>query len=209
MSHREIAIDTYQRYRTGLSVNIAVACVQILTLVLFAQSLTLFGDAMHGIGDILILLGTTILAKKASMYAHEHHGIRKRILAIIASLLLCVSAGFIVHESILRISTPVAFSGWVIIVVALFSAVGNFCAHRVIAGVDASAQDSLHEANIAHLLTDCALSCIVVLSGLCVMLFDLPAIDAWFALAIVAPFMFIWGTRILFSKDEHAHDHHH
>ena len=209
MSHREIAIDTYRRYRTGLSINIAVAIMQLVTLALFARSLTLYGDTMHGIADILILLGTTILAKKASMYAHEHHGMRKRILAIIAVLLLWMSAGYIVLESITRISTPTAFPGWVVIVVALLAAVGNFFAHRIISGVDDGEKDSLHEANVAHLLTDCALSCVVVISGLGVLVFGLPSIDAWFALCIVAPFMTLWGGRILLPKTEHSHHGHH
>lgn len=209
MSQREIALNTYRLYRTGLSINIAVAILQLATLALFASSLTLFGDTMHGIADILILLGTTILAKKASMYTDEHHGVRKRFLAVIAILLLWCSAGWIVYESLIRISTPTVFPSWVVIAVALLAATGNFFAHRAISRVNDCEKDSLHEANVAHLLTDCALSCIVVLSGLGVLIFGLPSLDAWFALCIVAPFMFLWGGRILLPKTKHAHHGHH
>lgn len=200
--------DKLARYRTALSINTVVAILQLCTVVFLADSLALFGDMTHSFSDVFILAGTAyIIRREIADSGHGHRG-AKRLLVGLAITLLWISACYVGWEAIERIKHPVGFPGWPVAAMALLSALGNFVAHRVIARVEHSEHDAMHEANIAHLLTDFLLSFIVLLSALGNILFDLPAIDAWLSLG-VALWMLNWGWRILKNGDPHAHTHAH
>lgn len=197
-------LDKVRRYRQALSINTGVWVLQFLTVIFIADSLTLFGDMTHSLADIFILLATHQIFAHELRNPHADHAHKKKILVRVAVLLLWMSAAYVCYEAVERITHPVDFPGWPVALLAILSASGNFFAHRRISQIDKCEHDHAHEANVAHLLTDFALSVIVFLSALGNILFKLPAIDAWLSLA-VALWMIRWGWKILYEKDEHHH----
>lgn len=212
---RQDALDTYQRYRTGLSVNIAVVLIQAIVLFLATRSIGLFEDMMHGIGDNVFLVGTTIVLYFEAHGTSENKG-RKRILALIGGALLVVAGIGGAWTAIERITGgQVPLSGWVLGGTTLIAIVGNGWAYRIISGANKNSQGHLHDANVAHLIGDLAISCAVLLSAIGIILFSLPAIDSWVVLVLIAPWMLWRGAQILRYKDppdsddRHKHPHHH
>jgi Co/Zn/Cd efflux system component len=209
-------LDKVRRYRWALIITFSVWVLQLVTFALIARSLTLFGDMAHSFSDIIVLFGTFwIFANEVTYPQSEHHSHGKKIILVrIAALLLCINAVYVFVEALARIEHPVDFPGWPVFFLACVSALGNFFAHRIIHGVDKSEHDHVHDANVAHLLTDLALSLAVLFSALGNILFKLPAIDAWLSL-IVAVWMLRWGWKLNQSttvasaqdmyKDEHDH----
>lgn len=199
--------DKVRRYRWAFIITSIMWVLQLLTFVFFAQSLTLFGDMAHSFADILLLLGTFFIFLNEIERPDDDHRNKKVLLVRIAAFLLWINAIYIISEAVMRLRHPVNFSGWPVLYLALISAVGNFCAHRMIHGVDKSEHDHAHEANVAHLLTDLALSLAVLVSALGTILFQLPAIDALLAL-LVGCWMTNWGYKLFKSTLSSAHDAH-
>lgn len=185
-------------------INTGVWVLQFVTVIFIADSLTLFGDMAHSLADIFILFATHHVFVSELRYPYADHTHKKKILVHTAIFLLWLSAFYVSSEAFERIVHPVSFPGWPVAILAILSASGNFFAHRTISQIDSSEHDHAHDVNVAHLLTDFALSVIVLLSALGNILFKLPAIDAWLSL-IVAIWMFRWGWKILRGKDDHHH----
>lgn len=186
-------------------------------MLFIADSLALFGDMTHSLSDVLILGGTIFVLYRQIRYSSHDHTGAKTTLVRIAVGMLWISAVYIMFEAVDRIKNPVEFSGIPVLFMALFSAIGNFCAHRIIDKIDASLHDHVHKANVAHLLTDFAISAVVFVSALLNMAFGLIAVDAWVSLFIICPWMLFWGWNILRIKgfphsphdpSEHHTDHH-
>lgn len=223
MSHDANAQDAYFRYRTGLTISLGVVLVQIAVLfftgraVFIDWSIGLFEDTMHGIADNLILIGATIVLYFETQGALPNKG-RKRILALIGGVLL-IGAGvggiFVAGERILGAQMPVA--GWSLVATSLIAVVGGWFAFRVIHGVHESQHDHLHHSAVAHLLGDLAISLTVLFSALGIIYFNLPAIDSYVTLILIAPWMIFRGFQVLKYRDPHEsgdsmhHDggHHH
>jgi divalent metal cation (Fe/Co/Zn/Cd) transporter len=212
MGTQELLVDKYRRSRTALTINLGVSVLQIIVLLLLAQSVSLFGDTAHGIGDNLVLIGGLVLTygQMHGKIAEGGHG--KRILTIVAVFLLFGSACWLAYESLERImGKGIGFAWWVVLITSLLSALGNFFAHKVMSGVDADVVDDYHKANLAHLFWDFVISFVVFTSALLVGIFDTPAFDPWAAF-IIAGFMIHRGWKILFPEnDDRTHDgeHHH
>lgn len=200
--------DKLRRYKIALSINVTVWILQFITVIFIANSLALFGDMTHSLSDIFIIAGTTFVIAREIKNPLHGHAMAKRILVIFAVGLLWISATYVSIEAFERIQHPIGFPGWPVAILALFSAIGNFTAHRVIQGVEVAEHDHVHEANVAHLLADFALSFVVLISALGNIIWGLPAIDAWISLIIVAPWMFRWGWKIIHPAP-HTHHHHH
>jgi cobalt-zinc-cadmium efflux system protein len=201
--------DKLHRYKMALAINATVGLIQVITLSFIAKSLSLFGDTSHSIADVFILAGTVIVLRRELIDPSHHHEGAKRTLVFVAIFLLFISAVYIVWEALGRIAHPVYFPGWPVVLMALLSAGGNFVAHRMIADIDSAEHDATHEANLAHILTDLALSLIVLVSALGNILFATPAIDTWLSL-VVAGWMIWWSIKIFKSvSSSHAHTHHH
>lgn len=198
--------DKVRRYRLALTINSSVWVLQLLTVLVVADSLTLFGDMTHGLADIFILFATYRVFMNELNKPDEDHFANKKALVKTAVYLLWGSACYVLYEGIGRIMHPVGFPGWPVVYIALFAIAGNFLAHRIISKIDPSEHDHAHEANVAHLLTDLLLSVIVLISAIGNILFKLPAIDAWLSL-FVALWMLRWGWKIFIGKVETHHHH--
>lgn len=218
--HQENIHDAYVRYRTGLTISLAVVIIQIGVLIFAAKSLGLFEDMMHGIADNLILIGTTIVLYFEAYGATPNKGL-KRTLALVGGLLLIfagIAGGYVAYERIM--GAQIALSGWTLATTSLIATIGGGWAFKVIHGVHTSMHDHLHKSAVAHLVGDLAISAIVFLSALGIIFFNFPAIDSWVVLAIIAPWMIFRGIQILKHKDPpecghgdtcahpHGHDDH-
>jgi Co/Zn/Cd efflux system component len=201
--------EQYLRYRTALTINLAVSFLQCIVLIFAVRSLGLFGDAMHGLADNLLLIGTTIILYFESLGAEKHHG-RKRIMARFGGLLLFVSTLGILWEVRERLTdTSPLLSPWWMLVGASVGVVGNFCAHRIISSGDTERDDMLHRANVLHLLGDLALSIAVLAGALMMLFFEFAHVDTWIALLLVSPWLLFRSIQILRHKDPEDEHHHH
>lgn len=223
MSHDANAQDAYFRYRTGLTISLAVVLVQIAVLFFTGRgtltnwSIGLFEDTMHGVADNLVLIGTTIVLYFEAQGATKNKG-RKRVLALIGGVLLVCSGiggGYVAYGRMIGVQMQIF--GWALACTSLIAVIGGGLAFRVIHGVHKSQHDHLHKSATAHLVGDLVISIVVFLSSLGIIFFNLPAIDSWVGLMFIAPWMVWRGIQILKYRDPHEsgdsmhHDggHHH
>lgn len=197
--HSKSRGDKVKYYRQALLINSTVWVMQVLTLIYAGLSLTLKGDMIHGLADVLILVATHQIFSSELNSPGGDNANKKKWLVIVAIILLWVSAGDIFYEAIKRISSPVDFLGWPVAIVALLSAAGNYISHKIIGQVDKCEHDATHNVNVAHLLTDAVISLLVFISASGKILFDLPMIDTLFGIP-VGIWMVILGKRILQGK---------
>jgi cobalt-zinc-cadmium efflux system protein len=204
-------MDQLRRYRWAFGINSLIWVFQLLIVIFIANSLALLGDAAHSVSDTIVLFGTCLLLGKTIRNPHGNHEGTKRALTRGAVILLWLSAAYLITEGYERITSPVYFPGWPVVLIALVAATGNFFSHRMIHGVDKSLHDHVHRANVLHILADLFISVAVVVSGLGSIFFNFPGLDGWIAL-IVAGWMF-WRGIILFRETlcahKHDHDDHH
>lgn len=191
--------DKVKYYRQALLINSTVWVMQVLTLIYAGLSLTLKGDMIHGLADVLILVATHQIFSTELHSPGADNSSKKKWLVIVAVILLWFSAGDIFYEAIARINSPVDFQGWPVAIVALLSAAGNYTSHKIIGKVDKCEHDATHNVNVAHLLTDAVISLLVFISASGKILFDLPMIDTLLGIP-VGIWMVILGKRILQGK---------
>ncbi len=189
-----------QLYGRALIINSGVWIVQLIAIFVFAVgSLALLGDWAHGGADILILAGTYWVLKNEMQSPGEDHAGKKKWLTVIAVSILLGTAAYIFHEALDRIFNPTEFHGWIVGSLAILATIGNLYAHHIIDKVKGCEHDGLHRANIAHLITDAAISFSVFVSAVGNIAFGFPAIDAWISI-LVGIWMVILGKRIMFDK---------
>ncbi len=202
------AFDAYVRYRTGLTISLAVVVIQMLVLVFASKSVGLFEDMVHGVADNLVLIGATIILYFEANGAYPNKG-RKRILALMGGVLLILAGtggAWIAYERIF-LGTQVPLSGLVLACTSLVAVIGGGFAFWVIHGVDKDNHDHLHTAAIAHLVGDLAISVVVFISSIGIIFFGLSLIDSWIALTVISPWMFYRGIQILKYKDPPENEH--
>lgn len=218
--HHHDAHDAYIRYRTGLTINLAVVVLQICVWTLLARAVGLLEDFAHGFGDNLNLAAITIILYFEAIGATPNKG-RRRMVAIIGGLLLVVGGlwgGYIAYERI--VGVQIDFPGLPLAITSFLAIIGNGWAYKIIHGVDKSLQDHAHKSTTAHLAGDLAISVTVFFSSIGIMVFALPAIDSFVTLFLIAPWMIFRGVQVLKYKDppesahgdaptHHNHDHHH
>jgi len=192
--------DKIKFYKQALMINGTVWIMQLVVILFITGgSLTLLGDWSHGLADILILFATYQIFTSELKNSENDHSGKKKWLVIVAVFVLWGMAGHIFYEATERIANPVDFLGWPVAIIALFSTVGNFLAHKRISLVDPCEHDAVHHANVAHLITDAAISLTVFISAVGKIVWDLPAIDTWFGMA-VAGWMIYLGWKTLQEK---------
>lgn len=202
-------MDAYRRYRTGLTLNLAVVLLQMCVWVFVARGIGLFEDAFHGIGDNLILIGATIVLYFEAHGAARNMG-RRRILALLGGALLIfagIAGGYVAYGRMT--GEHIALSGWPLAIISLLAIIGNGFAFRIIHGVDKAMHDHVHKSAVAHLIGDLAISVTVFFSSVGIIIFDLPAIDSVVTLALISPWMIFRGVQILRHKDPHEAGHAH
>ena len=203
MSQHDVR-DTYNRYRTGLTISLAVVFVQALVFALLARGVGLFEDMAHGVADNLVLIGTTIVLYFEAHGATPNKG-RKRALALLGGVLLLLAGFGGAWTAFGRITgEQIPLSGWTLAATSLVAVIGGSFAFWIIHGVHESMRDHLHVSAISHLVGDLAISIAVFLSSLGIIFFGWSAIDSWVAGILISPWMVWRGIQILKYEDAPA-----
>lgn len=192
-----------QFYNRAFRINLTVWLIQLFAIfVLSAGSLALLGDWAHGGADLLILYATYWVTTLEVKNPKDDHARKKKLLTCVAVAILFATAWYVLDEALDRIFNPPLFHGWLVGSLAILSTIGNLYAHKIIDKVDKCEHDGLHHANVAHLLSDAAISFAVFVSAVGNVAFGLPAVDG-FASIFVGIWIIIVGKRILFDKHHH------
>ncbi len=187
----------------------------ITSLVFFAQSfiiwkwidsITLKGDTIHTASDLLVNIGAfivTLIAIKISTSAGEKI---HRWFAHIGIIILALGAVWVIQEALDRFQSPIEImNGW-LIVTGLVGGAGNLGAHILLTKVPHGEQNHTHRVLSAHVLSDLALSAIVVMSAIVSMMFNWHYADPVFSLVAAT-----WMLALSFTlfRGMHHRKHHH
>lgn len=205
---RLLLADKLHRYRLALGINVSVWLLQSLIFILWADSKSLLGDALHSLSDMVVLLGVVVLTARELAHPEDEHHEADRRFTRFAVILLVASAFYVFFEGVGRILEPESYPAGIVIAITLVAVVGNWSAHRIMSGVREDVHDHKHEASILHVLADLVISIVVLLSALGTLFLGTPALDGWGAI-IVALWMLLRGVTLWRSTSGESHHHHH
>jgi cobalt-zinc-cadmium efflux system protein len=177
----------------GVALNAGFVVVEVVYGVL-GNSVALFADAGHNLGDVLGLLVAwiaSVLVKRAPS-ARFTYGLRGSsiLAALFNAVFLLLTIGGISWEALLRLGHPEPVSGkTVMIVAALGIAINGVTAWLFAAGRKG---DLNLRAAFAHMAADAIVSAGVVAAGLVILMAGWLWIDPLASLAINA--VIVWGT---------------
>jgi cobalt-zinc-cadmium efflux system protein len=180
-------------FAIGIALNAAFVIVEVVYGVL-GNSVALFADAGHNLGDVLglgVAWVASVLVKRAPS-ARFTYGLRGSsiLAALFNAIFLLLTIGGISWEAIQRLGHPEPVSGKTVMIVATFGIVIN----GVTAWLFAAGREgdlNLRSA-FAHMAADAVVSVGVVASGGVLMLTGWLWLDPFVSLAINA--VIVWGT---------------
>lgn len=161
---------------------------------LYADSLTLFADAIHMLTDsasIGLALFAAWVATRPPDARRTYGYQRTEVLGALANgLFLLLTVGYIVYEAIGRFQNPPSVQPKVIIVVGVVGLLANLAAAYVLMGD----RDNLNvEGAFLHLLADTGSSVATVVVGIVLLYTDFLLLDPIFAILIAA--VILYSTR--------------
>lgn len=170
---------TSRKYQIGITLNIVFIIVEFIFGGV-ANSIALVTDAVHNMADVLSLVISLIaiyLMNKKPTKRHTYGFYNTTIMsAMINSVILFVSLGIVIWESIVRLSTqPAGFQpvGWLVAVVALSGVVINGLTAVLMNG----SKELNDRSNFWHFFGDTLLSVAVFAAGLIISLTDWDWLD--------------------------------
>jgi len=189
MGHESDPQRTDYRAAFPISVILNLGFVVLETVVgLIAGSLALLSDAGHNLGDVCGLLlawGAHSLTKRSSTERRTYGWRKVSILAaLINSIVLLMIAGGIGWEAIRRLAHPALVGGRSIIGVAAVGIVVNAAAALLF--LSGRKKDLNIRAAFLHLISDAALSGLVVIAGVGIVVTGRTWLDPAMSLLIVA-----------------------
>lgn len=142
-----------------------------LTVGIFTNSLGILAEAAHSALDLIAAAVTFMAVRVSSRPADQRHayghGKVENLAALVETLLLLATCGWIVQEAIDRLlyeHDPIRLSGWAFLVM-IISIVVDFSRSRMLSRVAKKHKSQALEADALHFSTD-ILSSMVVLAGL-------------------------------------------
>lgn len=174
------------------------------------DSITLKGDTIHTASDLLVNIGafvvTLIAANTSTKKAEKIH----RWFGYLGITTLALGALWVVREAVGRFASPIEImNGW-LIVTGIVGGLGNFLAHLLLIKVPHGEQNHTHKILSAHVLSDLALSAVVVLSAIISLVFNWHYADPLFSLVAAMWMLTLSFTlfRGMHKKKHHHCDHH-
>jgi cobalt-zinc-cadmium efflux system protein len=171
----------------GISINLLYVLIEFSTG-LYYNSLSLISDAGHNLSDVAALALALLAFRLTKVKANDKftYGYRKStiLVSLINSVVLFITIGAILWESISRLKHTVEIPG---ASVAIIAGIGIF-----INGISALMffRDKEHDLNIKgaylHLMADAAISLGVVISGVLISFFHIYWLDTLMSIIIVA-----------------------
>jgi cobalt-zinc-cadmium efflux system protein len=180
-------------FAIGVALNAGFVIVEVVYGIL-GNSVALFADAGHNLGDVLGLLVAwiaSILVKRAPS-ARFTYGLRGSsiLAALFNAIFLLLTIGGISWEAIQRLGRPEAVSGKTVMIVAALGIVVNGVTAWLFA---AGRKGDLNlRGAFAHMAADALVSAGVVVAGLVILLTGWLWLDPLVSLVINA--VIVWGT---------------
>ena len=180
-------------FAVGIALNAGFVIVEVVYGVL-GNSVALFADAGHNLGDVLGLVVAwiaSVLVKRAPS-ARFTYGLRGSsiLAALFNAIFLLLTIGGISWEAIQRLGHPEPVSGGTVMIVAAIGIVINgVCARLFAAGRKG---DLNLQGAFAHMAADALVSAGVVAAGLVILLTRWLWLDPLVSLVVNA--VIVWGT---------------
>ena len=186
-NHHEIEQKSVKYLLISFIINMALSLVEIIGG-LIADSVALIGDALHNTSDAFSILIAVIAFKighKKATTKYTYGFKRAEVIgAFVNLILLFISGIYLVTEGIERLISPQALEGWLMIWISVLALIVDALTAKI------SHTHAHHNTNMKmlflHNLADAFGSIGVIVSGICVVLFDIYRIDGIIALCIAA-----------------------
>ncbi len=152
----------------------------------FSNSITILSDAFHDFGDSLSI-GLSFLferkAQKSENDVYTYGYIRYSVIsALLTSLFLLASTGYIVYSAIERIIQPEPVQALWLIILSVFGIVVNGTAAYITLRTKHLNEKSIN----IHMLEDVLTWVVVLISGIVIHFFNIPLIDPILSLCVAA-----------------------
>jgi len=189
--HEEVSEKSVHYLFVSFVINMLLSLVEIIGG-LIAGSVSLIGDALHNTSDAFSILIAVIAFKIGHKKATKKYtyGFKRAevIGGFVNLLLLFISGLYLVVEGIERLIAPQQIDGWLIIWISVFALLIDALTAKI------SHYHAHHNSNMkmvfVHNLADAFGSLGVILSGICIVLFDVYFVDGIIALMIAAYMIF-------------------
>ena len=197
--HHEVSEKTVTYLLISFIINMLLSVVEIIGGII-AGSIALIGDALHNTSDAFSILIAVVAFKIGHRKASGRYtyGFRRaEIIGGFVNLILLFIAGvYLAVEGIGKIIAPQPIDGWIIICVSIIALIIDAATAKL------SHHGSEHNTNLRmvflHNLADALGSLGVIISGLCVVYFDINRVDGVIALLISA--YMIYQSLMSFPK---------
>jgi cobalt-zinc-cadmium efflux system protein len=189
--HHEVSEKTVNYLLISFIINMLLTVVEIIGGVM-AASVSLIGDALHNTSDAFSILIAVIafkIGKKKAVGRYTYGFKRAEVLGGFVNLILLFVAGaYLAVEGIEKLISPAEVDGPIIIWVSVAALIIDTLTAKL------SHHSSEHNSNMRmlflHNLADALGSVGVIVSGLCVIYFDVYWVDGLVALMIAAYMIF-------------------
>lgn len=197
--HHDVSEKTISYLMWSFIINMMLSLVEIIAG-LVAGSIALIGDALHNTSDAFSILIAVIAFKIGRKKADKHYtyGFKRAetIGGFVNLILLFVAGVYLAVEGIMRFIQPETIEGRVIIWVSVLALMVDAMTAKL------SHHGSAHNTNLRmvflHNLADALGSVGVIVSGICVVLFDVYWVDGLVAI-LIAGYM-IYHAVLSFPK---------
>ena len=197
--HSEVKEKSVHLLFLSFLINMILSIVEFIGGVI-TGSVSLLGDALHNTSDafsiLIAIIAFKIGRKKAS--AKYTYGFKRAevIGGFVNLILLFISGCYLTVEGISRLISPQAIEGIVVIWIAILSLIIDIATAKI------SHHDAHHNTNMkmvfVHNLADAFGSVGVIISGLCIVYFNVYSVDGIIALCIA--FYMIFQSVCSFPK---------
>ncbi len=197
--HNEVTQKSVKLLILSFVINMLLSVAEIIGGII-SGSVSLIGDALHNTSDafsiLIAVISFKIGNKKAS--AKYTYGFKRAeiIGGFVNLILLFISGCYLLVEGIERLINPQQIDGLLIIWISVLALIINALTAKI------SHHDAHHNSNMKmvfiHNLADAFGSIGVIISGLCIMWFDLYRVDGIVALLIA--FYMIFQSVVFFPQ---------
>lgn len=197
--HNEVTQKSVKLLILSFAINMLLSVAEIIGGII-SGSVSLIGDALHNTSDafsiLIAVIAFKIGNKKAS--AKYTYGFKRAeiIGGFVNLILLFISGCYLLVEGIERLITPQQIDGLLIIWISVLALIIDALTAKI------SHHDAHHNSNMKmvfiHNLADAFGSIGVIISGLCIMWFDLYRVDG--IMALIIAFYMIFQSVVSFPQ---------
>lgn len=189
--HHEVNEKSVGYLMVSFVINMLLSVIEIVAGIV-GGSVALIGDALHNMSDAFSILIAVLAFRIGRKRANDRftYGFRRAevIGAFVNLILLMVAGVYLLTEGVIRLIVPEPIDGWLIVGVSVVALVVDGITAKI------SHSESHNSENMRmvflHNLADALGSVGVIVSGLCVVWFDMMRIDGVVALLIAGYMIF-------------------